>query len=141
MKWTWNPKLVCKLQIPFGFSFRRAHIVERDIMLERANCTKIQMEVLQCEYHLDFASLLKHKTRTHYYAIGPRSELYYITLPHKSSCNDFARGTVYYQILSSEGHVIPRDVKLLGLANIFQIFIDKKKGKLLRKRKWPLVSD
>ena len=71
---------------------------------------------------------------------GPNGELFYGGLPGRSSCSDdnSIAGIIQSEILDAE-RTISRDSKLQGVANIFKILSDQRRGKLLHERKWPQI--
>jgi hypothetical protein len=139
LKVVWNTALLCRLEIPAGFTFREVYTEARDIMLEWANCTKIQMEVLQCEYRMEMSMMkLMYESEWHFYANGPHGEIFAVGPPSRSTCDDPVTWTIHYEIVADEA-ATPSGPKRFEVAYYSRLLNGdgKERASVLRKRKWP----
>lgn len=70
-------------------------------MLERANCTKIRMEALHCEYNSTAEKRRSHIRRKTFYVNGLNYEIFHADKPYRSKCNDDATWIIYYGIFGA----------------------------------------
>lgn len=126
-----------RMEKPSGYNVLRTKMETRDIILEHANCTKIRMEVLHHLYTVELISDQPFESQEHSYATGWNGELFHVNRIRNPRCGDDVSGVIGYEI-HVDGRVNDTRIeKLLGVANIFKMFIDFRKQKVLRKRMWP----
>jgi hypothetical protein len=126
----WNPKLVCELQVPDGYSFQLEYVAKRDITLGWANCTKIRVEILHCQYRKKTILELSYELKWYYYAVGPVGEIYFVG---RTKCEGNNNWTIHYEIYAGDEGTS----KISSVEKTLKIFADQEKEKVLRKRKWP----
>lgn len=138
MKWIWNPKLFCQLQIPPSYDLRRAYIKEVNVYLKETKKAKIRMEILNCEY-VNEILLGDNRTKWHSYASAPNGSIFYVQRPQPDNSNDSQRmsaTTIEYEVLTGE-HKISPGLTLSGVANVFKLF-SYKRTNLLYVKMWPM---
>ena len=106
IKWKWEMKAFCESQSANGEVqgyFRSAYVIVRDVMLESAFCTKIQMDVLNCEYDLVDTTNGAQEWYSETFVNKPNGTIFTLhSLPKTSQCYVSPIDVIYYEISEGE---------------------------------------